>query len=90
MLEAAQLMFGFVNAASLASLVATLQKADRRDLELVGMLALSSHVREAYTALIEEGTLTADEAEAEFLGWLIGPLSDGTLDDPSPAADGPS
>ncbi len=82
MLEAAQLMFGFVNAASLASLVETLRKADRRDLELVGMLALSSHVREAFATLAEEGSLTEEEADAHFLDWLIGPVTDGTLDDP--------
>jgi hypothetical protein len=27
------------------------------------------------------------EAEAKFVGWLIGPVSDGTLDDPFAAAD---
>ena len=86
LLEAAQLMFGFVNAASLSSLVKTLQKADHHDLELVAMLALTSHVRDVFAALTEEGSLTADEAEAQFVGWLIGPLSDGTLDDPFPKA----
>jgi hypothetical protein len=81
MLEAAS-MFGFVNSASLSSLVETPHKADRHDIELLAMLALTTHVREGFTTMTEEGTPTADEGDTLFVAWMIGPVSDGTLDAP--------
>jgi hypothetical protein len=39
MLEGSQLMGGFVNVASLSTLVENLNRADRRDVELVAMFA---------------------------------------------------
>jgi hypothetical protein len=65
--EAAQLTAAFANIGSLSGLVETLNKADRRDVELVAMLAISTLVRDSF-AEVEE---TKEAADARFLEWML-------------------
>jgi hypothetical protein len=42
---------------------------------------MTTEVKEAFSRMVEEGSLTAEGAKARFTEWLIGPVSDDTLDD---------
>ena len=81
-LDGGQLTSAFVDVASLSTLAENLRKADHRDLELVALFAVTTQVRETITAMVKNGSISTDEAESRFARWLVGPVSDGTLDDP--------
>jgi hypothetical protein len=80
-LEGSQLMSAFVDVPSLSTLAENLRKADHRDLELVALFAIAEEVRDAFKTMVNNGSISTDEAESRFAAWLVGPVSDGTLDD---------
>jgi hypothetical protein len=81
MLEAAQLTRAFADVPSLSSLVDWLHRADPRDVELVAMLAVTTHVHDALDEASRAEGLTTEEANERFLAWLSAPEDDGSRED---------
>jgi hypothetical protein len=79
--EGKELTLAFVNSPTLSTLVQTLQRADRRDVELAALFGLIIQVHAVVMEVSEADGLTDEEANARWVRWLVGPPSDGTLDD---------
>jgi hypothetical protein len=72
-IEAARLTTAFANIDSMSGLVEALNKAERRDVELVAMFTITNIVRESIEEAARLNGETDEAAHERFLNWMLDP-----------------